>query len=131
MDWFDLLAAQGTLKSFLQCHSLKSSIPCCSAFFMVQFSHPYMTTGKIMGLTRWIFVSKVMPPGFNMVSRFVIVVPPRSKCVFLLLLFVCCFCFSFLFFFLIPWPQSLINSDCGVQEDKIYHCFHFCPICLP
>ena len=70
MDWLDLLAVQGTLKSFLQHHSSKASILRCSAFFTVQLSHPYMTTGKTIALTRWTFVGKVMPLLFNMLSRF-------------------------------------------------------------
>jgi len=72
IDWFDLLAVQGTLKSLLQHHSSKASILWCSAFFMVQLSHPYMTTWKTIALTRWTFVSKVMSLLFNMLSRFVI-----------------------------------------------------------
>ena len=72
MDWLDLLAVQGTLKSLLQHHSSKASILWHSAFFMVQLSHPYMTTGKIIALTRWTFVSKVMSLLYNMLSRFVI-----------------------------------------------------------
>ena len=72
IDWFDLLAVQGTLKSLLQHHSLKASILWCSAFFMVQLSHPYMTTGKIIALTRQTFVSKMMSLLFNSPSRFVI-----------------------------------------------------------
>ena len=79
MDWLDLLAVQGTLKSLLQHHSSKASIFRCSAFFMVQFSHPYMTTGKIIALTRWTFVGKLMFLLFNMLSRFVIAFLPRSK----------------------------------------------------
>ena len=78
-DWFDLLAVQGTLKSLLQHHSSKASILQCSAFLMVQLSHPYMTTGKTTALTRWIFVGKVMPLLFNMLSRFFIAFLPRSK----------------------------------------------------
>ena len=78
MDWFDLLAVQGTLKS-LQHHNSKASILWRSAFFMVQFSHPYMTTGKTIALTRWTFVGKVMSLLFNMLSRLVIVFLPRSK----------------------------------------------------
>ena len=70
MDWFDLLEVQGTLKSLLQHHSSKASILWCSAFFMVQLSHPYMTTGKTIALTRWTFISKVMSLLFNMLSRF-------------------------------------------------------------
>ena len=83
MDWFDILSnqgtVQGTLKSFLQHHSSKASILQCSAFFMVQISHPYMTTGKTIALTRWTFVGKVMSLLFNMLSRLVIVFLPRSK----------------------------------------------------
>ena len=79
MDWLDLLAVQGTLKSLLQHHSSKASILRCSAFFMVQLSHPYMTTGKTIGLTRWTCVGKVMSLLFNMVSRLVIVFLPRNK----------------------------------------------------
>ena len=71
MDWLDLLAVQGTLKSFLQHHSLKASILWCSAFLIVQLSHPYMTTGKTIALSRWTFVSKVMSLLFKMLSRFV------------------------------------------------------------
>ena len=71
INWFDLLAVQGTLKSLLQHHSLKASVLQCSAFFMVQLSHPYMTTGKTIALTRWTFVSKVMSLPFNTLSRFV------------------------------------------------------------
>ena len=80
MDWLDLLAVQGTLKSLLQHHSLKASILRCSAFFTVQLSHPYRTTGKILALTRWTFVGKVMSPFLNMLSRLVITFLPRSKC---------------------------------------------------
>ena len=70
IDWFDLLAIQGTLKSLLQHHSSKASILWHSVFFMVQLSHPYMTTGKTIALTRWTFIGKVMPRLFNMLSRF-------------------------------------------------------------
>ena len=80
MDWLDLLAVQGTLKSLLQHHSLKASILQCSAFFIVQLSHPYMTTGKTIALTRRTFVGKVMSLLFNMLSRLVITFLPRSKC---------------------------------------------------
>ena len=80
MDWLDLLAVQGTLKSLLQHHSSKASILRCSAFFTVQLSHPYMTTGKTIALTRWTFVGKVMSLLFNMLSRLVITFLPRSKC---------------------------------------------------
>ena len=79
MDWLDLLAVQGTLKSLLQHHSSKASILRCSAFFIVQLSHPYMTTGKTIALTRWTFVGKVMSLLFNMLSRLVITCLPRSK----------------------------------------------------
>ena len=79
MDWLDLLAVQGTLKSLLQHHSSKASILQCSAFFIIQLSHPYMTTGKTMALTRWTFVGKVMSLLFNMLSRLVIAFLPRSK----------------------------------------------------
>ena len=80
MDWFDLLAVQGTLKSLLQHHNLKESILRHSAFFMVQLSHSYMTTGNTIALTIWTFVSKVMSLLFIMLSRSVITFPPRSKC---------------------------------------------------
>ena len=79
MDWLDLLAVQGTLKSLLQHHSSKASIIGCSAFFTVQLSHPYMTTGKTTALTRQTFVGKVMSLLFNMLSRLVITFLPRSK----------------------------------------------------
>ena len=89
MDWLDLLAVQGTLKSLLQHHSSKRSIFPRSAFFIVQLSHPYMTTGKTIDLTRQTFVGKVMSLLFNMLSRLVITFLPRSKCL------------------LISWLQSL------------------------
>ena len=79
MGWLDLLAVQGTLKSLLQHHSSKASILQCSAFFIVQLSHPYMTTGKTIALTRWTFVDKVMSLLFNILSRLVITFLPRSK----------------------------------------------------
>ena len=79
MDWLDLLAVQGTLKSLLQHHSSKASILWHSAFFIVQLSHPYMTTGKTIDLTRWTFVGKVTSLLFNMLSRLVIAFLPRSK----------------------------------------------------
>ena len=79
MDWLDLLAVQGTLKSLLQHHSSKASILQCSAFFTVQLSHPYMTTGKTIALTRWTLVGKVMPLLLNMLSRLVITFLPSSK----------------------------------------------------
>ena len=80
MDWLDLLAVQGTLKSLIQHHSSKASILRCSAFFTVQLSHPYMTTGKTIALTRRTIVGKVMSLLFNMLSRLVITFLPRSKC---------------------------------------------------
>ena len=89
IDWFDLLAVQGTLKSLLQHHSSKASIFRCAAFFMVQLSHLYTTTGKIIALPIWIFVGKVMSLLFNILSRFLIAFLPRSKCL------------------LISWLQSL------------------------
>ena len=79
IDWFDLVAVQGTLKSLLKHHNSKASILQYSAFFMVQLSHPYVTTGKTMALTRWTFVGKVMSLLFNTLSRFVIATVPRSK----------------------------------------------------
>ena len=86
MDWLDLLTVLGTLKSLLQHHSSKASILWCSSFLIVQLSHPYMTTGKTIALTRWTFVDKVMSLLFNMLSRLVITFLPRSKC----LLISCC-----------------------------------------
>ena len=107
--WFDLLAVQGILKSLLQNHSLKASILQCS---MVQLSHPYMTTGKIIDLTRWTFVGKMMSLLFSMLSRFVIAFLPRSK------------------HLLILWLQS--PSTVILEPKKIkYYYFHFFPIYLP
>ena len=82
MDWLDLLAVQGTLKSLLQHHSSKASIFQCSAFFIVQLSHPYMTTGKTIALTRQNFIGRVRSKLFNMLSRMVITFLPRSKRLF-------------------------------------------------
>ena len=79
VDWLDLLAVQGTLKSLLQHHSSKTSILRCSAFFTVQLSHPYMTTGKTIALTRWTFVGRVMSLLLNILSRLLITFLPRSK----------------------------------------------------
>ena len=79
MDWLDLLAVQGTFKSLLQHHSSKASILWCSAFFIVQLSHPYMTTEKTIALTIWTYVGKIMSLFFNMLSRLVITFLPRSK----------------------------------------------------
>ena len=98
MDWLDILAVQGTLKSFLQHHNSKSSILQCSPFFMVQLLHPYMTTEKTIALTIWTFVSKVISLLFNMLSGFVIAFLPRSKS------------------FLLSWLQSLYN----VQHSKVF-----------
>ena len=112
MDWLDLLAVQGTLKSLLQHHSSKVSILRCSAFFIVQLSHPYMTTGKTIALTRLTFVGKVMSLLFNMLSRLVIAFHPRSKCL------------------LISWLQS--PSAVILEALKIVsHCFHCFPMYLP
>ena len=80
MDWLDLLAVQGTLKTLLRHHNSKASVLWCSAFFIVQLSHPYMTTGKTIALTRQTFVDKVMSLLFNILSRLVITLFPRSKC---------------------------------------------------
>ena len=115
MDWFDLFAVQGTLKSLLQHHSSKASILSRSAFLMVQLSHPYITTGKhnYIALTRRTFVSKVMSWFFNTLSRFVIAFLPKSKQL------------------LISWLQWIICSDFGAQYNKVSHCFHCFPIYLP
>ena len=83
-DWFDLLAVQGTLKNLLQHHSSKASVLQCTASFMVQLSHPYMSAAKTMTLTIWTFVGKVMSLLFNTLSRFVIAFLPRSKCLLIL-----------------------------------------------
>ena len=83
MDWLDLPAVQGTLKSLLQHHSSKASSLWFSSFFIVQLSHSYMTTGKTIALTRWTFVGKVMSLLFNMLSRLVVTCLPRSKCLFI------------------------------------------------
>ena len=112
MDWLDLLAVQGTLKSLLQHHSSKASIFRCSALFTVQLSHPYMTTGKTIPLTRQTFVGKVMSLLFNMLSRLVISFLPRSKRL------------------LISWLQS--PSAMILEPPKIvWHCFHCLPIYFP
>ena len=114
MDWLDLLAVQGTLKSLLQHHSSKASILQHSAFFTVQLSHPYMTTGKTIALTRHTFVGKVMSLLFNMLSRLVITFLPRSK------------------HLLISWlqsPSAVILEP--PQKTKVCHYFHYFPIYLP
>ena len=112
MDWLDLLAIQVTLKNLLQHHSSKASVLWYSAFFIVQLSHPYMTTGKSIALTRWTFVGKVMSLLFNILSRLVIVFLPRSKCL------------------LISWLRS--PSAVILEPKKIVcHCLHCFPIYLP
>ena len=114
MDWLDLLAVQGTLKILLQHHSSKISILWHSAFFIVQPSLPYRTTGKTIALTIRTFIGKVMSVLFNMQSRFVIASLPRSKC----LLFSCL--------------QSLsLGNDFGAQENRVCHSFHCFLIYLP
>ena len=112
IDWLDLLAIQGTLKSLLQHHSSKASILLHSAFFIAQLSHPYMTTGKTIALTRWTFVGKVMSLLFNMLSRLVITFLLRSKPP------------------LISWLQS---PSVVIMEPpkKVSHCFHCFPIYFP
>src|SRR5574340_1651915 len=112
MDWLDLLAVQGTLKSLLQHHSSKASILRHSVLFIVQLSHPYMTTGKTITLTRWTFVGKVMSLLFNTLSSLVIAFLPKSKCL------------------LISWLQSLPTV---ILEPKktVCHCFLCFPTYLP
>ena len=112
MDWLDLLAVQGTLKSLLQHHRSKASILWCSAFFMVQFSHPFMTTGKVIALTRWTLVGKVLSLLFNILSRLVITFLPRSK------------------HLLISWLQSPSAVIWELQK-IVFHDFHCFPIYLP
>ena len=114
IDWLDLLTVQGTLKTLLQHHSSKSINSSASTFFIVQLSHPYMTTGKTMALTRWTFVGKVMSLLFNMLSMLVIIFLPKSKRL------------------LISWLQS--PSAVILQlppKNKVDHCFHCFPIYLP
>ena len=113
MDWLYLLAIQGTLKSLLQHHSSKASILLHSAFFIVQISHPYMTTGKTIALTRRTHVGKVISLLFNMLSRLVITFLPRSKCL------------------LISWLQSPSAVILEPPQNKVSHCFHCFPIYLP
>ena len=113
IDWFYFLAVQGTLRSLLQHHSSKASILQCSAFFMVQLSHPYMTTGKTIALIIQTFVGKVISLLFNMLSRFVIAFLPRSK------------------YLLISWLQSLSAVILEPKKNKICHCFHFFTINYP
>ena len=113
MDWLDLLAVQGTLKSLLQHHSSKAPIFQHSAFFTVQLSHPYMTTGKTIALTRRTFVGKVTSLLLNMLSRLVITFLPRSKRL------------------LISWLQSSSAVIFGAPQNKVWHCFHCLPIYFP
>ena len=109
IDWFDLLAVQGTLKSLLQHHSSEASVLWQPAFFMVQLPHPYRTTGKTIPLAIWTFVGKVMSLLFNMLSRFVIAFLPRSK-------------------HLLIMAAATVCSEFGDQENKICRCCHFFPI---
>ena len=105
IDWLDLLAVQGTVKSLLQHHSSNVSILWHSAFFIVQLSHPYMTTGKTIALIRWTFVGKVMSLLFNMLSRLVIAFLPRSRCL------------------LISWlqsPSAVILEPPKIKSDTVY-----------
>ena len=113
MDWLDLLAVQGTLKSLLQHHSSKASILRYSAFFTVQLSHPYMTAGKTIAMTRRTLIGKVMSLLLNMLSRLVITFLPRSKCL------------------LISWLQSPSAVILEPKKIKIWHCFHCFPIYFP
>ena len=112
ISWLDLLAVQGTLKSLLQHHSSKPSIFWCSAFFTVQLSHPYKTTGKTIAFTSQTFVGKVMSLLFNMLSMLVITFLPRSK------------------HLLISWLQSP-SAVILEPQNKLRHCFHCFPIYLP
>ena len=112
IDWLDLLAVQQTLKSLLQHHSSKASVLHRSAVFIVQLSHPYMTTGKTIALTRWTFVSKVLTLLFNMLSRLVISFLPRSKRL------------------LISWLQSPSAVILEPPKIKVFHCFYCLPIYL-
>ena len=113
VDWFDLLAVQVTLKSLFQHHSSKASILRCSAFFTVQLSHPYMTTGKTIALTRRTFFGKVMPLLFHMLSRLVMTFLPRSKRL------------------LTSWLQSPSGVILQHPKIKVCHCFHCFPIYFP
>ena len=113
MDWLDLLAVQGTLKSLLQYHSSKASTPLCSAFITVQLSHPYMTTGKTIALTRRTFVDKVISLLFNILPRLVITFLPRSKRL------------------LIPWLQSssaVILEPPKIKSDTVSTVSHLFPM---
>ena len=112
IDRLDFLAVQGTLKSLLQHHSTKATILWCPAFVMVQLSHPYITTGKTIALTKWTFVGKVMSLHFNIPSGLIIAFLPRSRCLLILCLHTIC-------------------SDFGAQESKVCHYCHCFPIYLP
>ena len=109
MDWLDLFAVQGTLKSLLQHHSSKASIFQCSAFFIVQLSHPHMTTRKTIALTRWTFLGKVMSLLLNMLSSF----SSKEQA-----------SFNYM-------AAVTICSDFGAPKNKVCHCFHCFPIYLP
>ena len=111
MDWLDLLVVQGTLESLLQHHSSKASVLLHSAFFIVQLSHPYMTTGKTIALTRWTFVSEVLFLLFNMLPSFVRAFKEQVS-------------FNFM-------AAVTIFSDFGTQDNKVCHCFLCFPIYLP
>ena len=113
IDWWDLLAVQGTLESLLQHHSSKASILRHSAFFIVQLSHPYMTTGKTIALTRWTFFGKVMSLLFSMLSKVITAFLPRSQA-----------SFNFM-------AAVTICSDFGAPQNNVSHCFHSSPIYLP
>ena len=113
MDWLDLLAVQGALKSLLQYHSSKTSVFWCSDFFTVQLSHPYTTTRKTIAMTRWTFVGKVMSLLFNMLSRLVITFLPRSKCL------------------LISWlqsPSTVILEPRKIKSDTVSTVSHLFPM---
>ena len=111
IDWFDFLEVQGTHSSLLQHHSLKASILQCSAFFMVQLSHTYTTTGKTIALTIWTFIGKMMCLLFNMLSRFLTAFKKQASSN--------------------PMATVTICSDTGVQEKKLCHCFCFFPFYFP
>ena len=113
IDWFDLLVIQGTPKSLLQYYSSKASVLQHPDFFMVQLSHPYMTTGKTIALIRWTFVSKVVSLLFNMLSRLVVIVSSKEQV-----------SFNFM-------ASVTVSSDFGAQENKVSHCFHCFPVYLP
>ena len=111
MDWFDLLAVQGTLESLLQHHSSKASVLQCSTFFIVQLSYPYMTTGKTIALTIWTFVRKVIALLFNMLSRVGHSFSSKEQRL------------NFM-------AAVTICTDFGAPQNKVCHCFHCFPICL-